>query len=225
MPSSLSESALGSYFKPEVRKQGSDLEADGSVTLSQASDTQIQAYIKASSMIRVSLTSASISDPLFTVRCSCPRGSKGAFCKHVWATLLKVAQSYPDFLTNKGTIEIGSQRESASSLQKVALKEKQSAYRKSQYQQQKLRTKAARADTRASGSKFQAALPDTVTIGLSYFAENGFPLEMPLDPAALGNAKKLLARVFHPDKGGTHDEMLELNRHFDALHSFSRTGL
>lgn len=221
MHSSLSESALGSYFKPEVRKQGSDLDAGGSVTLTQASDTGIQAYLKASSMIRVAFTSTSISDPMFVVNCSCPRGSKGAMCKHVWATLLKVAHSHPDFLANKCGIEIRSQQDSASSAQKETLRDKQSAYRKTQYQLQKLRAKEARSASRASVSRSQLVLSEAVTLAMAYFSSNGFPMEMPPDSDALQNAKKLLARVFHPDKGGTHDEMLELNRHFDALNAYA----
>ena len=37
---------------------------------------------------------------------------------------------------------------------------------------------------------------------------------------ALLQAKKLLSRVFHPDKGGTHEETVELNHHFAIISAY-----
>jgi hypothetical protein len=61
--------------------------------------------------------------------------------------------------------------------------------------------------------------PAPVQESLDYFSANGFPLD-DLNMTALLNARKLLSRVFHPDKGGTHDEILELNSHFNVLESY-----
>ena len=36
----------------------------------------------------------------------------------------------------------------------------------------------------------------------------------------LKTAKKQLSRVFHPDKGGSHEEMVTLNANFDVLMEF-----
>ena len=54
-------------------------------------------------------------------------------------------------------------------------------------------------------------------LALKYFSENGFPLGYPADQDELIKAKRILSNVFHPDKGGAHEEMLELIRNFKLL--------
>jgi uncharacterized Zn finger protein len=251
------ESLWAHYFKPEVRKAGEDLAGEGAVHISIAGDTQIQAYVRASKSLRVSLTSSSISSPVFQAGCSCPPFSKGQLCKHIWATILAAEEKAPDFFDSKTEVErleatateaAGSakgDRHKSSWSQKPtpkppteaqirsqeAFKAKQSEYRKQQYQKQKERLKEPAKDGKASvggkfakpekrTSKFAAPTPqypEDVQKALDYFADNGFTFEGALDIEALRNARKILARVFHPDKGGTHEEILALNENFDIL--------
>jgi hypothetical protein len=42
------------------------------------------------------------------------------------------------------------------------------------------------------------------------------------DEAIATEAKKKLSRVFHPDKGGTTEEMVELNRNCELVLDFLR---
>ncbi len=37
------------------------------------------------------------------------------------------------------------------------------------------------------------------------------------DSAIVAEAKKKLSRIFHPDKGGTHEEMAELNHQCELV--------
>jgi len=235
-----SESLWGHFFKPEVRKQGEDLlsprsasdSAFGAMALTQATDTQIEAFLRQSRPVRVTLLSESISSHVFTAACSCVSFTKGRFCKHLWAVLLLVQKSYPDFLAEKTEIEKSVQANATKATavkaknpeQKASaeiFKVKQAEYRKSQYQIQKQKHKEL-SKKKKTAAKFvpQASRPEQVCGACAYFADNGFALDESLDIDVLRNAKKRLSRVFHPDKGGTHEEILELNRNFEILSAY-----
>ena len=211
------EQALENFFKPEVRKSGSDYLKKNAVVLSMGSDTLIEGYIKGTATARVSLRAKSIEDELFTADCSCSAAAKGQLCKHIWAMLLQVEIKYPDFLSSKKNIEKSRQENP----KKSAFKAKQNEYKKLQYQKQKLRTQAIKAEKKkAKHVKVLPDLPEEVVQALLFFAENGFPLEIPIETEALKNAKKKLSRVFHPDIGGSHQESVDLNVNYDILVRF-----
>lgn len=200
------------FFKPEVCKQGKAYFEDGDVFLKVAGDTHIQSYVK---NLKVFFTADSIASPSFNVDCSCSAAEKGQLCKHIWATLLAVEKQHPDFLDSKSEVN-KVRRESEASQKKEQMKAKQSDYRKVQYQKQKLKAqklKLARKDMESSGPNY----PEYIQNALTYFSENGFTLSTPIDPEELANARKTLARVFHPDKGGSHDEALQLNENYEIL--------
>lgn len=213
------ESRLESFFKPEIRKSGEDLAADESVVLSSVSDTAVRAMGRGINPVRVNLASASISDPAFTAECTCTSAQKGALCKHIWATIVLAVRKHADFLDAKTTVRVGAAAGPSPQAEKRAsMKEKQSAYRKEQYQKQKARVKEMKGCKTARPSKFApAAMDPEVQEALTYFEQNGFTFEVPVDEDALSDARKQLARIFHPDKGGTHEESVELNRYYDVL--------
>jgi uncharacterized Zn finger protein len=237
------ESQWEHFFRPEARSSGRALVSKGVVQLAQPSDTEIQAFIRISAAPKVSLKMASVESAILQAGCSCPAGKKGAFCKHIWAVLLQTESTKPDFLEGKSEIEMQTQGETVNpakvSPQALAqaetrkaaqesLKERQNQYRKDQYQKQKSRLKelkggapqAARANSRLGSS---ASAPSEVQESLQYFATNGFEMSVPYEAEAVQHAKKTLSRVFHPDKGGTHAEILELNRNADVLLEFLGT--
>ena len=71
-------------------------------------------------------------------------------------------------------------------------------------------------------NKAQPEFPPTIESALIYFSENGFPLTQPITEETLNNARKKLARIFHPDMGGKHDEAVDLNKNYDILTKFFR---
>jgi hypothetical protein len=231
--------AFEHFFKPEVRAAAEGMVADGAVYLKLGSDTQIDANVKATPVVKVAFRARAIADEEFTADCTCSASKKGQYCKHIWATLLVAIEKSPDFFDSKKTIskvdgfsiaaaakasspKSDSQRaaQAVTEQRQAEFKQKQSDYRKDAYQKQKVRAKEFKAarDGQASGkSKLSSFLPGDVQTALKYFEENGFPLAVPVDPGALGNAKRILSRVFHPDKGGTQAEILELLKHADVL--------
>lgn len=207
------ENIFEQFFKPEVRKSGEELFLKKSVVLSSKSDTSINAYVKSGTSVRVTLTSNSIESDSFRANCSCPKNS--TLCKHIWAVLLATENEYSDFLTTKTIIEkIESTNSKAS-----AYKEKQSDYRKAQYQKQKLKVKNSKLQKLALEEE-ALKFPIAIENALVYFSQNGFPLETPIKEDALNNARKKLARIFHPDLGGTHTETVDLNKNYDTLVRF-----
>lgn len=205
------------FFKPEAKRSGADYFAENAVILSSKSDTSIQGYIKGVAAGRVTFTSTSIESNTFNANCSCPVSAKGQFCKHMWAVLLSTEANYPDFLTSKTNIE----KISKSNPKQDLYKEKQADYQKLQYQKQKLRAKKMKLEK--ENKKFQEEapkLPDYAEGALAFFAQNGFPIERPIQEEALNNARKKLARVFHPDIGGSHEETVILNENYDILLNF-----
>ena len=209
------------FFKPEVSKQGEKSFAEGDVFLKIKGDTHIHAYVKSSSPIRIHFSSISIASPLFNAACSCSASEKGQFCKHIWATLLAVEQQHPDFLDAKKEI-YKTFEEPEVDEKHAAFKEKQKArqaeYRKEQYQKQKQRLKDRKS---ASVAAEEPGFPPKVQGAVDFFAENGFHFVDPIDPQDVANAKKVLSKVFHPDKGGTHEEILLLNSNYEILMKWS----
>jgi hypothetical protein len=236
------DDTLEGFFKPEVRASGAKLVAQEKVSVSSGSDTGIQAYVRVAPPVRVRLSAEDISSEAFTADCSCPAGRKAQFCKHVWAVLVCVEQDYPDFLSSKQSIqkpgaeppeaevrtetgsETGAEPESQPKPDyQAAAKARAAEYRKQQYQRMKQRAKELKRGRRSrepEPAEATGEFPPPVEAALAYFALNGF--EMPSGPSAevLGEAKKKLSRVFHPDKGGSHDEIIELNENCNLLLRF-----
>ncbi len=230
------------YFKPEVRSSGRRYFTAGNVSVSQPSDTEILAYIRGSSSFKVSFKSPSMQSKLITVDCNCPPSKRGQLCKHIWATLLSVKDKKPDFLDGKEEIKKKADHEpaEANSFQKptkplpnlqqrpmsdsqvkskTSFKAKQNDYRKQQYQKQKQRLKDRKQANKKTVSQ-GPVIPENVQAALVFFSENGFPMDNPPKAEAIQTAKKKLARIFHPDIGGSHAEILELNKNSEALLEF-----
>lgn len=212
------ESSWGHFFKPEVRKSGRAFFDEGAVVLSVTSDTGIQGYVKGTSSSKVTLKADSIADPTFYADCSCPASTKGNLCKHIWAVLLQTEKKYPDFLDSKKNIEKAERAPQPESPYKA----KQAEYRKQQYEKQKVRAKEQRLAKKKSkqAPEETPSFPPAIEEALEFFHQNGFPLQDPVDAELLKEAKKKLSRVFHPDKGGTHEEAVTLNRYYDVLTTF-----
>ena len=219
----------GPFFKPEVQTSGHKLFAQDKISITSGSDTGIHAFVKLAPPFKVQFATADIASRTFTADCSCPNAKKGRLCKHIWATLWAVEQDYPDFLSNKGVIEkpcvaANSQADSRMSYQATA-NLRASEYRKEQYQKQKMRVK----EKKQASSKHEApvevsAYPPAVEVALAYFFLNGFPMLPPLNEGAVGEAKRKLSRVFHPDRGGSHDEITELNNNSELVLKFLRAS-
>ena len=227
------------FFKPEVRTSGRRYFSEGSVNISQPSDTEIQAYIRGSTPIKINIKSPSMASPLLTADCTCPASKKGQLCKHIWATLLAVEEKKPEFFEDKEELQKGEPltstetQSNAKSTSKfkpqakrppseeqiekaAAFKTKQADYRKAQYQKQKQRLKEKKPSKNRSHLQV-ASLPEEVEAAVSYFNENGFPIEAPFKIESVQVAKKKLSRIFHPDIGGSHQEIVELNKHAENL--------
>lgn len=99
----------------------------------------------------------------------------------------------------------------------AAMKIRAAEYRKAQYQKMKERAKELKGKSRSIARASAATYPEDIQAALDYFAQNGFPMPEGPDADIVSEAKKKLSRVFHPDKGGTQDEITELNRHSEAL--------
>ena len=219
------------YFKPEVRSSGQAFVRQNKVTVSQLSDTEIQGYVRASSSFKVLFKSPSVESHVITADCSCPLSKKGQFCKHIWAALLVIEDKKPDFLDSKTEIEKKAYAPAETTAQskpvstvhsdsQAAYKQKQNDYRKEMYQKQKARLKAQK--KKDKGIVEDNSYPEPVEEALKYFVVNGFELRDTFTKEAVGMAKKELSRVFHPDVGGSHDEILELNKHAEVLSKFSK---
>jgi hypothetical protein len=224
------EETFGNYFKPEMKSSGRKLLSFEKISISSQSDTFIQAYVRVAPPFKVTLTAQDIASTNFLAECNCPVAKKSRFCKHVWATLLAVEEKCADFLENKTEINksesasFGVHAEPAATA-KVSYSEtakaRASVYRKDQYQKQKARVKDKKRERQGleSAQSSSAYTPD-VEAALAYFALNGFP--MPAGPSReiLSEAKRTLSRVFHPDKGGAHEEVVELNAQCEILIHF-----
>jgi len=131
----------------------------------------------------------------------------------MWATILMLEAIESDFLACRSVIgQPEAQPESAAS---VAAKQRQANYK----ELQKERNKKYQRDRKNAFSTevTLSAHPQEVDEALTYFSENGFELKDNLQLGALGEARKTLARVFHPDRGGTHEEILNLNENYNIV--------
>lgn len=238
------ESKFAHVFKPEVRKQGRELVDKNVISISNLSDTRVEAFVAVSAAARVVLSATDISSESMTAVCNCSAFAKGQYCKHIWGTLLKAEASGADFLESKSDVgrgevtakavpklqprmapPISEERQRALNERKEADRARASEYRKAQYQRYKTAQKDRKRGSSAAEkhSAFQTPeAPDEVRDAIAYFEANGFQFSTPIDLDALKSAKRLLSRVFHPDKGGSHDEILALNENFDRLVEFSR---
>lgn len=222
------EGELGHLFKSEVRSAGEELV--GAVVLKQTTDRQIEAVVKGGTTLsKVSFWSESIEAESFFVDCSCTYSQKDRLCRHAWAVLLVASKKFPDFFENKRTLEKASrsvddkaagttakaEKQKYVSPKAEEYKRKQADYRKLAYQAQKERAKTQKRETKSRASK--QPVSEKVAAALKYFEANGFPMSLPVDEEAVQSAKRILSRVFHPDKGGTNDEIIELLRHSKTL--------
>jgi hypothetical protein len=219
------------FFKPEARSSGRTLFSQGKVSIAQPSDTEVVVYVRTSPPIKASLKVESVASDTVYVDCNCPAGKKNQFCKHVWAGLLATEEKSPDFFEAKTEIEKKEFSSKSEAIAKptaqsqawqekqTALKEQQKTYRKVQYQKQKqrlLKSKKNREDEPAA-----SIFPEEVESALNFFSENGFDLRDSLNVEQVSTAKKKLSRVFHPDRGGNHAEILELNKWADILMEYA----
>lgn len=205
--------SLESYFKPEERRRGEDLFAKELVVISSASDTDVKGFVKGSAACRVTLSAKDVASITFTAEGTCTTARKGILCKHIWGVLQALDARGADFL--EGKTEIGEPTPQQESPKQNEYKARQKERAKEFRQAMKLKDKKAKGKERGPAFHYPAHVEEA----RRYFQENGFPLEnMSLDEIA--NAKKLLSRVFHPDKGGTSDEILTLNKNFDILRDY-----
>jgi spore cortex formation protein SpoVR/YcgB (stage V sporulation) len=151
----------------------------------------------------------------------------------MWAMLLAVEKKHPDFLESKTAIE-KNERNSKKPKLKISpeaearaaeYKEKQAQFKKQQYEKQKAWAKEKRRqkkekhhEGKESQSREKYSAP--VEQALEFFTKNGFKMEDLPTLEVLKLARKNLSRVFHPDKGGTHDETVVLNHHCEILSRF-----
>lgn len=222
------EDTFGSLFKPELKSSGRKLVSQDKVSLSIAADTQIQAYVRVSPALKVTFKSDDITSPSFTTECNCPVAKKSRFCKHIWATLVAVEENFPDFLNGKVEIEVpnttattSAQTAKQNAYQESA-KERASAYRKEAYQKQKTWAKEKKRSRHDAPAESQYTV--NVQAAMAYFSSNGFAMDEGPSPEVFTEAKRKLSRLFHPDRGGSHDEAVELNQHCDVLDKFFRSG-
>ncbi|MGK5083082.1 hypothetical protein WDW37_07225 [Bdellovibrionota bacterium FG-1] len=216
------EEFFGKFFKSEVMASGLKLYAQGKVSVPGASDTAIQGYVRTSPLVRVHLSAAEIDSESFVAECSCPLAKKSQFCKHVWATLVCVEKKYPDFLSAKRNIEkpdpASGVRSEAVNARQASAKLKAAEYRKDQYQKQKSRAKERKRESRGGEKSVSvSSFPPEIERALVYFSDNGFPMPLGPDKAIVNEAKKKLSRVFHPDKGGSNEEIVALNLNCEVL--------
>ena len=96
----------------------------------------------------------------------------------------------------------------------LAAKARQAEYKQQRKEQNKARNK------KQTLSSDEPTYSYEVQTALIYFSNNGFELSHPLQAKALDTARRTLARVFHPDNGGTHDEILALNNNHDIIATY-----
>jgi len=210
--------SLEQCFKPEERKRGEELFRKKTVMISTASDTEVRAFIKASSGGKVGLSAEEVGGGRLIADCSCPVGRKGLLCKHVWAVLLQLEERGSDFLEGKCDAEARANERTPTA---GGLKRQQ--YKAERRQKIKERAKEIRREKKQSAPAQGFSYPPEVEEARGYFSDNGFPLEHPLEMEALMNARKILSRVFHPDKGGTHEESITLSVHFEAIRDYLKS--
>jgi hypothetical protein len=242
---------LALSFSSTERRKGAAAAEDRAVHLSSTSDTLVTAFVGNSTPARVTLSTSEVADGLITAKCTCTVAKKGQLCRHIWATLLKLDDQNHDFLLSKESISLAYKDEDATtdtddamvyrygdeprgdsnqnlSAAQLEFQEKQKAlskeYRKQRARAQKEMKKQLRnkdAKTAAASSAFH--YPPNIEQARRYFQANGFEMKQPFELSEIVDAKKQLSRVFHPDKGGSHNEILELNRNFQILNDYLKS--
>jgi hypothetical protein len=206
---------LEQFFKPETRSAGERYFAQGKVKLGYVSDMRAQAFIAGMGATKINFQIESFDSGAVTANCNCSNSQKGQLCKHIWAASLAINKQNPEFLESRMSIEKKSTEAAKESPRAAAYKDKQKEYRKQQYQKQKLKKKQK--DTG------EQVFPEHVQYALEFFEMNGFKKEELTTIEDIQSAKKQLSRVFHPDKGGTHEEILDTNNYTKILLEFVET--
>ena len=227
----MSTDAFETCFNSSARSAGHRLFKEGKVSFSKPSSLEIMAYVKPN--YRVGIKLESLQNTVAHAECNCPPSQKGQPCKHIWAACLAVSEKSADFF--EGVTEVTKKAAQAKvttpqsesqtlskeiyKLKQENFKLKQAMYRKEQYQKQKERAKEFKAGKKKSFKDVQEGptYPGPVQAAIDYFAKNGFSFEGSLNEASVSLARKKLARVFHPDIGGSHGESLELNSNSQVL--------
>jgi hypothetical protein len=214
------EETLSVFFKSDARSAGLRMLAQEKVFISSSSDLAVHAFVRSSPPAKVELSIEEIESSAISARCNCAQAKRGLLCKHIWATILLAETKAPDFIDGKTTVDLLAQestpRDLAAKARELESKERAREYRKTQQSRQKQRKQEAKPKvSRESHS------PE-VEAALAYFAVNGFPMADGISEEVLGQGKRQLSRVFHTDRGGTHEEMVELNSHADTLYRHLR---
>jgi hypothetical protein len=186
---------LSDCFAPDELRRGRDLIAKKAVLLSSTSDTLVRALVKDARLV---IQSEDIASSRASAACNCNQGRKGHLCKHLAAVVLTLEERGFDFVSNKQELCV---------VEAEARPVPKKFERPKKERPEKIRLPAF-------------SYPSDVEDARTFFRDNGFDLAHPLAIDDLLNAKKLLMRVFHPDKGGTHEETVELNRHFAAVRAY-----
>lgn len=216
------------YFKQAVVIRGEELFLRAAPRVSLAGNANIEAQVqdKGRKMVRFAIDSQAPST--VNASCSCWKPGRAQFCLHLWSSLRALETHYPEASASWKELNLKPEEDAgqAARLEKAQLlRSRQADYRKAAYEKSKERNRAfsqkikpAAANSSAhSANSSREKLAEPTQNALKYFSLNGFEFAYPLDLAALNAAKKLLSRVFHPDRGGTHEEMLTLHHHFDVL--------
>ncbi len=212
---------LDSFFNSSARSSGSRYYIEGRVTILKPSSNEISSYVKPN--FKVSLKSESYNSQNIRADCNCPPSQKGQLCKHIYAVFLAVSKISPDFLDNKKEIQKSTRTKITKALSeekiasKAAFKEKQNDYRKQQYRKQKEWLNEIKNSKKNKSSNSIVSFSADVQLAFDYFAKNGFAFDTSVDENAILFARKKLARIFHPDAGGSHEESTELNNYSDIL--------
>lgn len=202
--SSLTDNLAFSFSSSERRK-GAAVAEDRAVLISGASETFVSATVRTSSPARVTLSASEIADSDIAAKCTCTVAQKDRLCRHIWAALLTLEEQGHDFLLGKESISLVAD---AAEVCRPARKPPEN--RKQSSRAQKVRPPAFH-------------YPVSVEEARRYFQANGFEMKQPFELHEIIDAKKQLSRVFHPDKGGSHDEILELNRNFQILSDYLKS--
>lgn len=220
--------SLYQFFKTETQNAGNKLVQQDKVFISSHSDTQVQSTIRSFTPIKVTLKATSIENSNINARCSCKDFTKQKHCQHIWATLVQLNSISSDFLSNKNSLTL--QISDSGPVQSVKLKskprddlakEKAAAFRKEQYLRMKdFKKKNAPKNDHQKQKSPASNFSQEIQSALDYFEKNGFPMSDESNLEVLLKAKKSLARIFHPDRGGSHDETVELNRNYEILASY-----
>ncbi len=219
---------LENSFASAERRKGRELESKGQVILSSASDSEVQAFVKGSRSGRVRLYADDITSSEFFAKCSCS-GASGR-CRHIWAVVLKLSTQGADFLIHRRELRSPPQaaepaaqvaaKANVSSEYKERLNEQLKLRRKAHYKAQKLKKQSVRNQAKGGSAQPHTKLyPEAVQAALVYFEVNGFKLDPP-ELTQLLLAKRQLSRVFHPDRGGTHEEALQLSECFNIVRDY-----